>query len=169
MIMAEKRSRYHVSDRFKAGLLRWWLAGMCYFLVGFGTQSGLFDSPLDLIFFLGVAVGLTTVYIYNPIAYSIFSLEYQGESLNLRHWRRKGWRKALYNLGVVAQSLALVALIYLTYQNINLFLVRAGDLPEDTVIVAGEPFGFATLYLIFHTAFSGLVRKVRKPRQEDQP
>ena len=166
--MADRKSRFYLNDRVKAGLLRWWLAGMCYFLVGCGTQSGVLDSPLDLIFWLGVAVGLTTVFIYQPIAYSAFEPERNGENLSRRHWRRKGWRKALYNLGVICECMLIVVLVYLTYQNINLLLIRLGNLPEDAVVVAGEPFGFATLYLIYHSVLSGLIRRVRGARNGDE-
>lgn len=27
------------TDNRKAGLMRWWLAGMCYFMIGFGNTS----------------------------------------------------------------------------------------------------------------------------------
>ena len=167
--MTEKKSRFHVSDRVKAGLLRWWLAGMCYFLVGFGTQAGGMESPVDLIFWLGVAIGLSDVFIYQPIAYSAFQLERKGENLNLRHWRRKGWRKAAHNLAVIGECMLVTLLVYLTYQNVNLLLIRLGNLPEETVVVAGEPFGFATLYLIFHAALVGILEKLRPPRQGDAP
>ena len=45
------------TDNRKAGLMRWWLAGMCYFMIGFGTQVGGYSSPIDFIFFLGVEIG----------------------------------------------------------------------------------------------------------------
>ena len=40
------------TDNRKARLMRWWLVGMCYFMVGFGTQVGGYSSPIDFIFFL---------------------------------------------------------------------------------------------------------------------
>ena len=39
------------TDNRKAGLMRWWLAGMCYFMIGFGTQVGGYSSPIDFISF----------------------------------------------------------------------------------------------------------------------
>ena len=48
--------------------------GMCYFMIGFGTQVGGYSSPIDFIFFLGVGIGLVTIVVYNPIAYNVFRL-----------------------------------------------------------------------------------------------
>ena len=45
--------RKKISDNAKATLLRWWIVGMCYFMIGFGTQAGGYTSPIDLIFFSG--------------------------------------------------------------------------------------------------------------------
>lgn len=156
------------SERFKAGLLRWWLAGMCYFLVGFGTQAGSLQDPIDLIFLLSVAVGVSTIAIYQPIAYSVFNLEKNDVNLNRQYKERRGWRKALYNLLVVVKCTLIVFLVYLTYQNINILLVQLRELPEETVVFAGEPFGFATLYIIYHAALSGLIAKVRIYRRTDK-
>ena len=66
--------RKKISDNAKATLLRWWIVGMCYFMIGFGTQAGGYTSPIDLIFFLGVGIGLATIVVYNPIAYNVFDL-----------------------------------------------------------------------------------------------
>ena len=70
------------TDNRKAGLMRWWLVGMCYFMIGFGTQVGGYSSPIDFIFFLGVGIGLVTIVVYNPIAYNVFRLTRNGEILN---------------------------------------------------------------------------------------
>lgn len=49
-----KQGKKRISDNVKAGILRWWIAGMCYFFIGFGTQIGILRDPIDLIFMLGV-------------------------------------------------------------------------------------------------------------------
>lgn len=71
--------RKKISDNAKATLLRWWIVGMCYFMIGFGTQAGGYTSPIDLIFFLGVGIGLVTIVVYNPIAYNVFDIVRGGE------------------------------------------------------------------------------------------
>lgn len=160
--MGEKRKwRFHLSDNVKAGLLRWWLMGMCYFMIGFGTQTGTQSSPLDLIFFLGVGTGLVTVVVYNPIAYSAFDIVRGGEIVNKARKKRSGAAKALDNLLEIGKSLLVVVLIYLTYQGVNELLVKALERPEGTVLIPGEPFGFATLYLLFYSALVGVFSQLR--------
>lgn len=141
------------SDNLKAGLLRWWIAGACYFLVGFGTQLGTFGSPIDLIFALGTIIGLATVFVYDPIANSAFTLIRRGEVVNHSYKKLRGAKKAAYNLMVIAKNMAAVFAIYIIYQQINILIVQMKQLPEGTVVFPGEPFGFATLYvLIFFLA-----------------
>lgn len=83
------------TDNRKAGLMRWWLAGMCYFMIGFGTQVGGYSSPIDFIFFLGVGIGLVTIVVYNPIAYNVFRLTRNGEILNHTYRNISGAKKQL--------------------------------------------------------------------------
>ena len=87
--------RKKISDNAKATLLRWWIVGMCYFMIGFGTQAGGYTSPIDLIFFLGVGIGLVTIVVYNPIAYNVFDIVRGGEIVNHRYRNKKGWQRAL--------------------------------------------------------------------------
>ncbi len=144
------------SDNQKAAILRWWIAGMCYFFIGFGTQAGMFRDPVDLIFFLGVGVGLVTVFIYNPIAYGTFDIVKKGKVENKAYYERTGWQNAGFKLREIFKSMVLVAMVYWTYQNVNLLLAGVQGLPEETVTIPGEPFGFATLYLLYYAAVSGL-------------
>ncbi len=152
------------TDNVKAGLLRWWIAGMCYFFIGFGTQAGLFRDPIDLIFFLGVGIGLVTIVVYNPIAYGMFDIVKRGQISNKAYYERKGWQNAIYRLAEIFKSMILVGLVYLTYQGFNLLLNQICGLPADTVLIPGEPFGFATLYLIYYQMVSGLADTVREAR-----
>lgn len=156
--------RKKISDNAKATLLRWWIVGMCYFMIGFGTQAGGYTSPIDLIFFLGVGIGLVTIVVYNPIAYNVFDIVRGGEIVNHRYRSKKGWQRALQTLGDLGLSMLVVILVYLSYQNINLFLVGLLGLSPETVVVAGEPFGFATLYTLFYSAITGLTDKLRAIR-----
>ena len=157
----ERKPRFHFTDNVKAGLLRWWLVGMCYFMIGFGTQAGANSDPLDLIFFLGVGIGLVTVIIYNPIAYSAFQTVRGGEIVNKTRKNRSGAAKARDNLLEILQSLLVVILVYLTYQGVNELLVKILEREEGALIIPGEPFGFATLYILFYSALVGVAWQIR--------
>ena len=103
--------RKKISDNAKATLLRWWIVGMCYFMIGFGTQAGGYTSPIDLIFFLGVGIGLVTIVVYNPIAYNVFDIVRGGEIVNHRYRNKKGWQRALQTLGDLGLSMLVVILV----------------------------------------------------------
>ncbi len=151
-----------ISDSVKAGILRWWIVGMCYYLVAMGLEVGMSESPLDLILLLGIGTGLATVVIYEPVAYGAFDVRRKGVNLSRRYKGTTGWKRAMENLAEVARSLLIVFLVYLTYQNINMILVRLAELPEDTVVIPGEPFGFAALFVFFHWLLAGLAESLRR-------
>ncbi len=156
-----------LSDNKKASLLRWWLAGMCYFFIGFGTQAGMFTDPVDLVFFLGAGIGLVTIVIYNPIAYGMFDITRKGQIANKAYYERKGWQNAGYRLAEIFKSMFLTAMVYFTYQNVNLLIVSIWDLPGETVVIPGEPFGFATLYVVYYYMLQGIVDTIRNARGKD--
>lgn len=162
-----KEKKKWLSDNQKAGILRWWIAGMCYFLIGFGTQSGLLQDPLDLIFLLGVATGLAMVLVYEPVAYGMFKIVRRGQIMNRPYYERSGWKNARYKLAEIFKSLFLVGLVYFTYQNVNMLLTKILDLPIDTVVIPGEPIGFATLYVFYRWLVEGLADKVRTIAEKD--
>lgn len=153
----KKQGRKKLSDNIKAGILRWWIVGMCYFFIGFGTQIGMFADPLDLIFFLGLVIGLATIFVYNPIVYRTFKIVRNGKVFNQSYFERMGWQNALLKLGEIFKNIVLVFLIYMTYQNINMLLEQLLELPSETVIIPGEPIGFAVIYIIYHSLLTKLI------------
>ena len=66
----------------------------------------------------------------------------------------------------IAASMITVILVYLTYQNLNLLLNQMLELPVETVLIPGEPFGFATLYLLFYTVLSRTGCKAAGPQRK---
>lgn len=148
------------TDNVKAALLRWWLMGMCYYMIGFGTQAGIGTTPVDLILFLSLGTGLVTVVIFNPIAYNVFEIVRNNEIVNKKYLSKSGVVRAGYNLLEIGLSAITVILVYLTYQNVNVLIGTVAKLPADTVVIPGEPFGFATLYLLFYSAITSLGRRI---------
>lgn len=167
MEQVRSQTKKGMSDNTKAGILRWWIFGMCYFFIGFGTQAGVFRNPIDLIFFLGVGIGLATVVVYNPIAYGMFDIVQKGTVMNQAYYGRKGWRLAGYNLSEIFKSIFLVWLVYVTYQGTNLLLNHICGFPADTMMIPGEPFGFATLCLIYYQMLTGLVERIRDEKRKE--
>lgn len=169
MTEREKRhGRKKISDNVKAGVLRWWIAGMCYFFIGFGTQSGTAADPLDMIFFLGLGLGFATLFLYNPVVYRMFDIVRKGKIYNQTYFERRGWQNAALNLAEILKNMFLVFLIYITYQNINLLLERLLHLPEGTVTIPGEPIGFAVIYIIYYNLLTGLMDMAAGMRKKEE-
>jgi hypothetical protein len=158
-----ERQKKRISDGVKEVLVRWWIAGMCYFFIGVGTQAGLMQSPLDLVFFLGVGIGLVTVVIYNPIVYGMFDVKRNGRIVNDSYYEKKGRERILYNLSLVFLNIVIVSFVYLTYQGINEAMCSAEKQPSGTILFPCEPFGFATFYVLYYYLLlrvGGAVRKL---------
>ncbi len=163
-----KYGKKKISDKVKAGVFRWWIAGMCYFFIGFGTQSGIFADPLDMIFFLGLGLGLATLLLYNPVAYRMFDIVRKGKIYNQNYFERSGWQNAVLKLVEILKNMILVFLIYMTYQSVNLLLERLLHLPEGTVTIPGEPIGFAVIYTIYYYLLTGLMDSVAEMKKEEK-
>lgn len=141
---------------------------MCYFFIGFGTQSGIFADPLDMIFFLGLGLGLATLLLYNPVAYRMFDIVRKGKIYNQNYFERSGWQNAVLKLVEILKNMILVFLIYMTYQSVNLLLERLLHLPEGTVTIPGEPIGFAVIYTIYYYLLTGLMDSVAEMKKEEK-
>ena len=63
-------------------------------------------------------------------AYNVFDIVRGGEIVNHRYRNKKGWQRALQTLGDLGLSMLVVILVYLSYQNINLFLVGLLGCPQ---------------------------------------
>ena len=141
---------------------------MCYFFIGFGTQSGIFADPLDMIFFLGLGLGLATLFLYNPVAYRMFDIVRKGRIYNQSYFERSGWQNAGLKLAEIFKNLVLVFLVYMTYQSVNMLLEELFHLPEGTVTIPGEPIGFAAVYTIYYYLLTGLMDTGAGARKEEE-
>ena len=141
---------------------------MCYFFIGFGTQSGIFADPLDMIFFLGLGLGLATLFLYNPVAYRMFDIVRKGRIYNQSYFERSGWQNAGLKLAEILKNLVLVFMVYMTYQSVNMLLEELFHLPEGTVTIPGEPIGFAAVYTIYYHLLTGLMDTAAKARKKEE-
>ncbi|MFT4106798.1 MAG: hypothetical protein QM657_13655 [Lacrimispora sp.] len=167
MLNREKKyGKKKIPDSVKAGIFRWWIAGMCYFFIGFGTQAGGFADPLDLIFFLGLGLGIATLFLYNPVAYRMFDIVRNGKVYNQSYFERSGWQNARFKLAEILKNMVLVFFVYMTYQTVNLLLESLLRLPKGTVIIPGEPFGFAAIYVIYYHLLTRLGDKAEQMKRK---
>ncbi len=162
-----------MSDATKVTIARWWFVGAVYFFVAFGTNLGNMISAIDLIFFLGVGIGVANIFVLHPVVYNMFSWERRGESANKAYLNRTIKQNVCHSLVEIFRCLGTVLLVYMVYQGINTALVALLDYPVGTVILPGEPILFAIFFVCIYNGTDTLVdfiimkrKKANEAKQE---
>ncbi|HEY8395482.1 MAG TPA: hypothetical protein VIK96_01755, partial [Bacilli bacterium] len=125
-----------------------------------GSNAGRSDNPLDLIFLLGMAMGLVTVLLVNPIIYNLFTIKRRGKIANKKFHERTVLEGCLYFLSEILKSFFINILIFLTYQVLNQTLIKLLNLGVESVPVPGEPLLYACLYVLFLALINGIIDKI---------
>ena len=143
------------TDRTISLIIRWWAAGAVYFFIGWGTNLGRQASLIDLVFFLGLVMGLFNAFIVNPGLKMVFNITPRRPPRENTNWQRMSdyFVELIKNIFIVF----IVAMIYVT---INVSLIQLLNLPEDAVPLPGEPILFGIFYVIVFVLLEGLVNKV---------
>lgn len=131
-----------LADWVKLLLIKAWFAGaVCFFFLwGLG---GMLGSELDTLFVTGLALGVVTDLLTNPILR--FFEKTPGENARWMMVSRKGFSSLFLNVGY---SYVLLALVYLLYNGINLAASRIAGVP-DMVFLGVEPVLFGVFCLGF--------------------
>jgi hypothetical protein len=152
-----KRKRF--SDTVKVSIFRWWFAGALYFLLAFGSTVAQSNSLLDLVVFLGLGMGIATIFVFNPIVYGMFDIKRNGRIMNQRYNERTIIVGVVQKLMEMGKCFLVVLLVALVYQLLNQALQVIRQLPPQTISIKGEPFLFATFYLLLYNACSFISEK----------
>ncbi|MCI6674432.1 MAG: hypothetical protein MR519_08790 [Spirochaetaceae bacterium] len=139
-----------LSDNAKAMVCRWYLAGVVYFFVAFGTPLGSRLTTIDLVFTLAAGTGCLTVFVLDPILWRIFDLTEHGKVVNIAYFSRSRHLACLYKLAQFFRCMLCVAMVAFIYHVANICILQLFHLPEGTVALKGEPFLFATLYVALY-------------------
>ncbi|MFI3166604.1 MAG: hypothetical protein R3Y32_00645 [Bacillota bacterium] len=151
----------HMSDKTKISILRWWFVGASYFFIAMGTSLAEKTDSLDLIFFLGIGIGIVNVLIFHPIIYHMFDIRRRGKIQNKKYFERGILANVGLSLAEIFKCLFLVILVFLVYQCINVFILTImGAEDTSSVILAGEPILFALLFTVFYNLLASIVDKV---------
>ena len=155
-----------LADWVKMLLIKAWFAGaVCFFFIwGLGS---LLSSELDILFVTGMALGIVTDLMTNPVLR--FFEKSPGENARWMMVSRKGYLSFFLNIGY---AYVLLALVYLLYNVINRIAIRITGVP-DMVFLGVEPvlfglfcLGFDLLLLqvkrVLGRAFRGGARKTAK-------
>ena len=134
--------RMKVADWVKMLFIKFWFAGaVCFFFIwGLG---GFLTSELDLLLVTGMALGIVTDLMTNPILR--FFEKTKGENERWMMVSRKSYSSFFLNIGY---AYVVLLLVYALYNVINL---TAGQITGrmDTVFLGVEPILFGLFYLGF--------------------
>lgn len=148
-----------IPDGVKVEFFRWWFVGAICFFIAWGTSLGKND-PFDLIFVLALVISFGHMLIFNPIVYGMFDIKRNGKIVNKKISERHIWEGALVKIMDFFQCLIVSFIVYGAYEGINRMIIHFAKLTETTVPFPVEPFGYATLFLIFYLAISFIVNRV---------
>jgi uncharacterized membrane protein len=142
-------------DSVKIALARWWFVGALYFFLAFGSPWGTSSGALDLILFLCGGIGIAMAFIFNPVVKAMFGPKQEAKTRSLMAGVGN-------KLAEIVWCSVVVLLVSATYQGINSLWVQLRDLPADTIVLKGEPFLFATFFMIYYQVSKGLAAKIRQ-------
>ncbi len=148
-----------IPDGVKVEFFRWWFVGAICFFIAWGTNLGKND-PFDLIFVLALVISLGHIFIFNPIVYGMFDIKRNGKIVNKKINERHIWEGALLKTFDFFMCLVVSILVYATYECINRLIIHFGNMSSTTVPFPVEPFGYATLFLVFYLIISFIVNKI---------
>ncbi len=150
-----------MSDKTKISIFRWWFVGACYFFIAMGTTLAERTDMLDLIFFLGIGIGIINVIVFHPIIYHMFNIRRRGKIQNRKYFERGIMGNVGLALAEIFKCLFIVILVFLVYQGINSVLLALMGIEDTTqVILAGEPILFAFFFVCFYNLLASIVDKV---------
>lgn len=138
-----------IPDNVKIAIFRWWLAGAVYFFIAWGTNLGMNADPLDLIFVLGLVLGVCHIFIFNPIVYGMFDIKRNGKIINKKYYERTIMQNIFLRLGEIFRCLIITVLIVATYELLNTTINSISGNTQN-IPIKGEPFLFATFYIIYY-------------------
>lgn len=131
-----------VADWVKVLFIKFWFAGaVCFFFIwGLG---GLLGSELDILFITGLALGVVTDLMTNPVLR--FFEKRKGENDRWMMVARKTYSGLFLN---IVHAYAVLFLVYLLYNAINLAAAKATG-AADRVVLGVEPILFGLFCLGF--------------------
>jgi len=130
-----------IADWVKVLLIKAWFAGaVCYFFIwGLG---GFLASELDLLVVTGLALGIVTDLLTNPVLR--FFEKTKGENARWMMVERKTYSGFFLN---ILYAYVVLFLIVVLYNVINWTAIRLTGAPEDQVVLGVEPILFGVFYL----------------------
>lgn len=144
-----------IPDKVKINVCRWWFFGALFFLIAWGTNIS--SNKLDLIFFMGVGIGIGNIFIFNPLMYSIFDVERNGKLINKKYYERKVLEGVFVKLAEIFKCLLCSFLVWAIYQGINISFINILNLDENKIPFPAEPICYGIFFLLMYLGISAIV------------
>lgn len=136
-------SKLKVADWVKMLFIKFWFsAAVCYFF--FWGLGGLLPSVLDQLVVTGLALGVATDMLTNPVLR--FFEKTKGENARWMMVTRKTYSGLFLD---ILYSYVVLFLVFTLYNVINVAAIRITGAPSDQVILGVEPILFGLFYLGF--------------------
>lgn len=149
------RKGINVPETVKILFIKAWFAGaVCFFFLwGLGTYIG---SMLDMLFVLGVAMGIVTDLLVNSVIR--FIEKSPGANDRWLMFTKKGMMSFFMN---ILYSFLIIVCVYMLYNVINYTIVTiTGN--SDTVPLGVEPILFGVFCMLFDLLFIWVKRMIQK-------
>ena len=154
------KRRLQIPDWLKFLLIKAWFAGaVCFFMIW--GLSGYLGDMLDLLVASGVAMGMVTDLLVNPILR--FMEKYPGQNDKWMLFPKKT-KLGSFFLNI-AYGLVLVCCVYFVYTTVNAAIAAATGDPE-LLAMGVEPVLFGLLCMGFDMLFIGAKRMLRSILQD---
>jgi hypothetical protein len=141
-------------------IIRWWVAGAIYFFIGWGTSLGYNGNIIDLVFFLGLTIGVVNSFVLNPILNKMFNLKTSKKYMEI-----SVISKVKSRLAEIFKGMLIVLMMVYCYAFINTLLINLFNLPANSIPLPGEPITFGILYTLLFVLLEkikGLFIRARK-------
>lgn len=145
------KSRLRIPQPVKILLIKAWFAGaVCFFILwGLGMYIA---GMLDMLFILGVVLGLVTDLLTNPVIRFLETVPGENDAWML--FPKKGMLSFILN---IVYSCLIIYCVYCLYTVIN-YTINAITGSQDTVPLGVEPILFGVFCVAFDMLFVGVKR-----------
>lgn len=157
-----KKPRTKRSQIILEWVIRWWGAGAVFFFIAWGTGLGLQDTVIDMIFVLGLGIGLFTIVVLDPVIYGFLEIERDGEVVAKAYYQRTIFQNVYLRLGEIVKAVTIVAIVTVIYGYINVILINIRNLSETQVPFQAEPIMFGVFYILIFMLFRLIYRMAKK-------
>lgn len=139
-----------INDNVKIVICRWWFSAAVCFFIAFGLNLGNQETTFELIFFLGLGMGIANILLFNPIIMSVFDIKRRGKIANKKMSERTVLEGTFYLLSEIFKSMFSVYIVSWIYQGINVAINTIKDYPSTHVNLGVEPILFGVFFVVVY-------------------